>query len=156
MTAVRDVAAALRKEAKKNTGKEPRFRIYEGWKFGLSYGPVPLPPKEVVDRFKGPIAERLGAPQLAEATYEQIAAINADTDATHALDHQWIFSACLHPRGRGSVEADWNLLGRMMAAVGASPESQRTPFETTHPNEVHYWISDRFRLSELVFSDAGR
>jgi hypothetical protein len=141
MTTAADVGAALRKDAKRNTGKEPSFRFFNGWKFGLSYGPTPMPGRDVVDRFKKSVAERLGAPkEIAEASYEKLAEMSQAVDAAHLLDHEWIFSASLHPRGRGSVEADWNLLGQMVAAVGAPIDSCKTPVETTHPNDVHYWI----------------
>lgn len=136
------VAAAMRKEARRNTGKEPTFRIFNGWKFGLSYGPVPLPAREEVERFKGPIAERTGSPALGKASYEQIATTVALADVTHAKDNQWIFSASLHPRGRGSVEADWRFLGVMVAGIGAPPGSLLTPLETTNPNDVFYWVWD--------------
>ena len=132
------VAAVMRKEAKRSTGKDPTFRIFRGWKFGLSYGPVPLPPREVVNALKGPVAQRVGVPELGAATYEQIAAASTE----HAANRQWILSACLHPRGRGSVEEDWCFLGQMTYAFGAPEGSCRTPLETTHPNAVLYWLWD--------------
>ena len=58
------------------------------------------------------------------------------------VDRQWILSASLHPRGRSSVDEDWRLLGQMTYAFGAPEDSCRTPLETTHPNDVHYWIWD--------------
>jgi hypothetical protein len=130
---VDNVARVMRKEAKRVTGKAPAFRILRGWKFGLSYGPVPVPERAVTDAIKGPIAERIGRPDLAAATYEEIA-------AAAQRERQWIFSASLHPRGRSSVDADWELLGQMTFAVGAPEGSCATPIETTHPNDVHYWI----------------
>jgi hypothetical protein len=134
------VARALRKEAKARTGKPPTFRIFRGWKFGLSYGPLPMPDRAVIEALKGPIAARVGQPELAHASYEQIAAAVACADKTPAYDHQWIFSASLHPRGRASIEDDWTLLGQMWSAIGAPIDSCRTPIETTDPNDVHYWI----------------
>ena len=144
---VDNVAREMRKEAKsvstksffgtrpskRAAGKGPAFRILCGWKFGLSYGPVPVPERAVTDAIKGPIAERIGRPDLAAATYEEIA-------AAAQRERQWIFSASLHPRGRSSVDADWELLGQMTFAVGAPEGSCATPIETTHPNDVHYWI----------------
>jgi hypothetical protein len=134
------IAAVMIKEAKRSRGGEPAFRIAFGWKFGLSYGPTPLPDKEVVDRFKGPIGQRMGEPSFATATYEQIADAQKVGDALGLIDHQWVFSASLHPRGRASVDDDWRLLGQMVAAVGAPEGSCRTPMLTTDPNDVHYWI----------------
>jgi hypothetical protein len=134
------VAKALRKEAKRNTRKDPSFRIFTGWKFGMSYGPVALPSREVVDAYKGPVSRRMSVPELGVASYEQIAAASARMDALHVVDHQWILSASLHPRGRSSAEEDWRFLGQMLAAFRAPEDSLRTPFETTDPNDVHYWI----------------
>ena len=139
---VEAVAAVMRKYAQRATGKDPTFRIFRGWKFGLSYGPIPLPPREVVDALKGSVAKRIDAPELGAASYEQIAAAADAMTAAGAVDRQWILSACLHPRGRSSVDDDWHLLGQMTAAFGAPHASLRTPFETTHPNAVHYWIWD--------------
>ena len=136
------VAAVMRKDAKRATGKDPTFRIFRGWKFGLSYGPIPLPPREVVDALKRSVAERVGNPAIGAASYDQIAAATEAMTAAGAVDRQWILSACLHPRGRSSVDEDWHLLGQMTAAFGAPHASLRTPFETTNPNAVHYWIWD--------------
>jgi hypothetical protein len=133
----KDVAAALRKEARKASGKSPVVRIFAGWKFGLSFGHVPLPVREVVERFKGSVSRRVGVP---EPTYEELAVADAVSAATPALDRRWIFSASLHPCGRSSIEMDWDTLGKMLAAVGAPEGSCCTPPETTHPNAVHYWI----------------
>lgn len=133
-----DVAAALCKEAKQSTGRGPAFRIFRGWRLGLSYGPIPLPPRDVVNALKGPVATRVGAPKLGEASYEEIFAANAVKD----VDRQWIFSASLHPRGRSSVENDWFFLGKMCAAIGAPINSCVTSVETTNPNDVHYWMWD--------------
>ena len=135
------VAAAMRKEAMRNTGKAPTFRIFNGWKLGLSYGPVPLPPnREMVDRLKGSLSARIGDPRLGSATYEQLAEANDVAEKSRLLAQQWIFSACLHPRGRSSTEADWTFLGQMVGAMGAPVASCRTPLDTTHPNDVLYWL----------------
>jgi hypothetical protein len=51
----------------------------------------------------------------------------------------WIFSAQLHPPGRGSVESDWQLLGAWAAAVRAPAESLVGDTIRTSPNAVHKW-----------------
>lgn len=133
-------AEVMRKEACRNTGKPPTFRIFSGWKFGISYGPVPLPAKQIVDTIKGPLAKRVGHPELGTASYEQIEAVTRAN--TRVNDQQWIFSACLHPRGRSSNEEDWKFLGRVLAAIGVPENSCLTPIQKTHPNHVHYWMWD--------------
>lgn len=136
-----DVATELVKDARLHRGKGPAFRIFEGWSFGLSFGPV-MPTPEVFDRFKDSVAARLGAGKLlAGMTYDEF---SRKLEETRSLDEdlgdRWIFSASLYPRGRGSTEKDWRLLGVMCAAVGAPRDSLQTPFETTNPNDVHYWM----------------
>ena len=56
----------------------------------------------------------------------------------------WLFSAMLHPRGRGSVETDWNWLGKILGALRIPLDSAITPLETTDPNAVFKfaWIED--------------
>ena len=58
----------------------------------------------------------------------------------------WMFSAKLYPPGRGSTNADWERIGRVVALVsgatgycGAEPPDPMTPSETTPPNATHYW-----------------
>lgn len=51
----------------------------------------------------------------------------------------FVLSMSLYPRGRGSNDADWHFLGRITASFGA-PEQPTTPYETTHPNDTHYWV----------------
>lgn len=133
-------ANVLRKEARRSTGKDPSFRVFRGWKFGVSYGHVPLPSREAVEKYKGPVAERTNMSALGEASYEQLAEADAFMKKTGIGATQWIFSACLHPRGRSSDEKDWLFLGQVVAQIGAPIDSCRTPLETTPPNDVHYWI----------------
>jgi len=141
-----DVARVMRKEAIKNTGKEATFRIYRGWKFGLSYGPMPVPTRETwegLERLPGGIAsiiKRFGLKAPDVLTYDEfrkhLDAVGDTLKAVH--ESEWILSASLHPRGRSSVEADWRFYGQMMAAIGAPAGSLMTPIETTDPNAVHY------------------
>ena len=135
-----DIARVMRKAACKTRGKGPEFRVFAGWKFGLSRGPVPLPDKQVVDSFKESLGQRIGRPDLGAASYEEIAAASEAADAGKLLDHQWIFSASLHPRGRGCSEEDWRLLGMMVAAVRAPEDSCQTPLDSTDPSAVLYWM----------------
>ena len=140
-----DVARVMRKEALKNTGKAPTFRIYRGWRFGLSYGPVPMPTREEWHLLKDSLIKRLGLGHLmtAPSSYEDMLAAVAKLDVTlgdDAFRREWIFSASLHPRGRSSVQEDWRFYGEMAAAIGAPEGSLMTPIETTDPNAVHYHI----------------
>lgn len=158
-----DVACVMRKEALKNTGRDPTFRIYRGWRFGLSFGPVPTPTREMwegLKRLPGGVEGILkrfsfesfdpSTRGLDDFTYEEF---RARLDAVHdsvktVVRTQWIFSASLHPRGRSSVQEDWRFYGEMAAAIGAPAESLMTPIETTDPNAVHYHI-----WSEIAASD---
>ncbi len=148
-----DVARAMRREAIKSRGKEPTFRIYRGWKFGLSYGPIPVPTREVWEKLEqlpggieGIVKRFPGLKAPLKMMYDEFrtqlkAATEAVGDAAKILhDYEWILSASLHPRGRSSVEADWHFYGQMMAAIGAPANSLVTPIETTDPNAVHYNI----------------
>lgn len=135
-----DVARVMRKEALKNTGKDPTFRIYRGWKFGLSYGPVPTPTREQWVMFKDDLMKRLRLPAMPSSYEDMLESLEKLGKIGGVLLPEWIFSASLHPRGRSSVEADWHLYGQMLAAVGAPKDSLVTPIETTHPNAVHYAI----------------
>ncbi len=56
-----------------------------------------------------------------------------------AATHLWIFSAMLYPRGRGSVEADWTLLGAICAAVGVPRDSLMGNTIEKNANAVHKW-----------------
>lgn len=107
MSQLKKVAAEMRKLAFAGKSGSPTFRTVQGWTFGLSYGPVPIPPREVFDRFKGDLAKRLGLPEL--ASYDEVVAASEKT--THVVN-DWVFSASLHPRGRSSTEVDWRLLGQ--------------------------------------------
>ena len=118
------VADALRKEAKRNTGKDPSFRIFEGWKFGMSFGPVPLPERKVVDAYKGPVGERAGFPEMGMMNYEQLATLDTLLRETGAMDRQWISQrACTRAAGppqsrTGSCSARCSLAcGRRRARV---------------------------------------
>lgn len=56
-------------------------------------------------------------------------------------ENAWIciFSACLFPRGRGSIEADWSTLGAICAALPMPPaamEQIRQQAEHGDPNGV--------------------
>jgi len=134
-----EVVRAMRKEALKQNAK-PSFRFYKGWHFGLSFGLSPDIPREAWDTYKDSLLARLQITdeKLLSATYEDFIAAREATKGLK-LPKEWIFSACLHPRGRSSTQEDWDVLGRMLAVVGAPIDSLRTPFETTHPNDVHYW-----------------
>jgi len=140
------VAYAMKKEAVKQTGKDPSFRIVHGWKFGLSYGPVPEITREMFERFGASIVKRFGWKEDAlPATWEEFLVryeaekALAGKAGAELRKKEWIFSASLHPRGRSSTEADWIFAGRMAAAIGAPVDSLKTPLETTDPNAVHYW-----------------
>jgi hypothetical protein len=147
-----DVASAMRKDALKNVGKDPLFRIYRGWKFGLSYGSLPMPTREVWEKLSalpGGIASiitRIGFKEVPkdlsyDAFLSQLEAAKKVGLGLEVINkNEWIWSASLHPRGRSSVEEDWRLFGQMMAAVGAPRGSLVTPIETTDPNAVHYCI----------------
>jgi hypothetical protein len=121
----------------------PAFRIFKGWSFGLSFGPV-MPSRQDFEKFKQPVAERLGVGRLLVGmTFDEVShKLEESRSLGEDLGDRWIFSASLYPRGRSSVEKDWRLLGTMCAAVGAPQDSLQTPFETTNPNDVHYWIWD--------------
>ena len=140
------VAHAMKKEAVKQTGKDPSFRIVHGWKFGLSYGPVSEITREMFERFGASLAKRFGWKEDAlPATWEEFVVryeaekMRAGERGEELRKKEWILSASLHPRERSSTEADWIFAGRMAKAVGAPLDSLKTPFETTNPNDVHYW-----------------
>lgn len=139
--ALTDVASDLVQDARLRRGRGPAFRIFEGWSFGLSFGPV-MPTAEVFDQFKDSVAQRFGAGKLlAGMTFDEFSRkLKEERAIEQGLGDRWIFSASLYPRGRGSTEKDWRLLGVMCAAVGAPKDSLQTPFETTNPNDVHYWM----------------
>jgi hypothetical protein len=139
------VASSMRKEAeltRKKGGGPPAFRVASGWKFGLSHGPVPTPTREVWERLGDSVMDKFGFKNK-PSSYDEFLRMLEEAKAHGAdqlLSREWIFSASLHPRGRSSTEADWRFLGQMAYAVGAPPDSLKTPFETTPPNDVHYWI----------------
>jgi hypothetical protein len=146
-----DVARAMRKDALKNVDKDPLFRIYRGWKFGLSYGSPPVPTREVWEKLAalpGGIASiitRIGFKEVPkdlsyDAFLSQLEAAKKVGLGLEVIHNEWTCSASLHPRGRSSDEEDWRLFGQMMAAVGAPKGSLVTPIETTDPNAVHYCI----------------
>lgn len=139
--ALTDVATDLVQQARLRHGKGPVFRIFEGWSFGLSFGPV-MPSAESFERFKDSVARRLGAGKLlAGMTFDEFSRkLEEERSIEEELGDRWIFSASLYPRGRSSTEKDWRLIGVMCAAVGAPKDSLQTPFETTDPNDVHYWM----------------
>jgi hypothetical protein len=126
------VALVMRKEALKNRGKGPSFRIFRGWRFGLSRGEVPMPSREDYERLHPGIAQRLGTQRF---DYDEAMAAAKQYDYD-----EWILSASLHPRGRASTEEDWRFLGEMVGWFGAPLDSLRTPIETTEPGDVHYWM----------------
>jgi hypothetical protein len=122
-------------KARRNTGKPATFLTTNGWKFGLSLGPVPMPKKEEWDALAPRVLKKLGI-RAATPTREEVEAISD----TSPLRDQWILSASLFPPGRSSSEKDWVFLGSVVKAVGARMEHLCTPFESTDPNDVHYWI----------------
>lgn len=138
-----DVAKVMRKQALKKTGTGPSFQIFRGWKLGLTYGVVPTPSRENYERFSSSLSKRLGFTDETLPSYErmvdalEIARLRGEQDP-HA--DEWIFSASLHPKGRSSVLEDWRFIGEMACALGAPFDSLKTPFETTNPNDAHYWI----------------
>lgn len=64
----------------------------------------------------------------------------------------WHVSLMLYPYGRGSVEADWAVHGKLVAMSGCPDikECCLTPPETTDPNAAHHytWGSDGKSLKE--------
>ena len=129
--ALRDGAATARRGV-------PFFRVYRGWKLGLSSGLPPLPTKEQHESLDlAALAKQFGW-ETPPCSYEEMIAAAAKADA--ARMGQWILSATLHPRGRASTQGDWELVDRIAAALGAPQDSLRTPLETTDPNDVHYWM----------------
>jgi hypothetical protein len=137
-----DIATAMRKEAKRNVGNDPIFRVYRGWNLGLSYGILPTPSRETWEHFKDDLTKRMGLKTKPHTYEEMLAAVEAGKlrGATDPHAYEWIFSASLYPRGRSSTEEDWHLYGELMACMGAPEGSLVTPLETTKPTDVHYCI----------------
>lgn len=72
--------------------------------------------------------------------------VSCGTHAPNAVEH-WHISAMLYPKGRGSREHDWEILGYVMhllysKSTGVTGDAPLpiTPFETTHPNRPHHWV----------------
>ena len=130
-------AGEVREEAKRRTG-EVVFRVTRGWAFGLSYGAVD--PDVVAGRIESS-GLRVETKELGDVTEEVVGRLRGAVGASAGeVSKEWLLSARLHPNGRASTIADWQFLGTMVAALGApSAESQITPFETTGPNDTHYW-----------------
>jgi hypothetical protein len=134
------IADELKAKARAAEDGRPVMMTLNGWSFGLSLGVTPTPSREQYEAFYDSVHERIGGGP--KPTYEEMVAAMEVARLKGERGGQWIFSACLHPRGRGSKEEDWHFLGKMTAALGAPEGSLKTPFETTDSNAVHYWMWD--------------
>lgn len=147
---LKSFAKAFRQEVEKVAasakGDGPSFRNLCGWRFGLSFGAQRPTEQDVSSMSDEQTIEFVKRVQKKTLKLEEVAAfresvLSLPQESTGGLeDHQWIFSASLHPRGRLSTDADWSFLGQVTAALGIPENSLITPMETTHPNAVHYWI----------------
>jgi hypothetical protein len=123
------------------------FRTVGGWRFGLSHGEARMPTRLEYDWIKSgrgsQFANTHSRPNLPPTYEEFVERFEYQQEALKAFgitDETWCLSASLWPRGRPSRDKDWKYLGEMCAALGAPKDSLKTPFSTTHPNDVHYWI----------------
>jgi hypothetical protein len=132
-------AANFRAQAKRERGNVIR-RYVRGWSFCLSYGPVdPLIAADVAADV-GIRVEHRGR-DVTDEVMERLKTAPEDPkyqkDAEELKD-EWMFSAKLYPLGRSSTTADWEYLGKMVAALGAPAKVPDSVYNA--PNESHYWI----------------
>jgi len=122
----------------------PVRKVIRGWAFILSHGAV-KPDAELMaclsDEQVASVLKRVGA-STGDSSISDVRkhAVDAAEDPAPTAKFMWVFSACLNPRGRSSTGADWKFLGEMTAALDIPDGALATPFETTDPNGVHYWI----------------
>lgn len=50
-----------------------------------------------------------------------------------------VLTATLWPAGRGSIVADWERLGNILAVMGVPPTAEFPPSVTEAPNVPHTW-----------------
>lgn len=132
------IADELKAKARASKDGAPAMMPINGWMFGLSLGITPTPTREEFDAFYASVHERVGGGP--KPSYEELLTSVETARLQGFRRGMWVLSACLHPRGRGSKEEDWQFLGKMTAALGVPEGSLKTPFETTHPSAVHYWM----------------
>lgn len=131
-------ASELKSKARASKDGTPSMAKINGWSIGLSLGVTPTPSHEAYDRFYASVASRTGG--RPKPSYEEMVAAMEVARLKGERRGMWIFSARLDPVGRSSKEEDWRFIGRLVAALGAPENSLKTPFETTPPNAVHYWM----------------
>jgi hypothetical protein len=126
----------FRAEAKAKPGEVVR-RVANGWSFCLSYGAVdPLHAADAAADAN--LRMEHAGRDVTNEVMERLKTTEISEEAKEALKGEWMFSAKLWPPGRGSTEADWAYLGKMLFAMGAPKKAP--PTIENAPNDTHYWV----------------